>query len=287
MSASNLLKVPAYVWHHPENRHRKLRSMARLSGWQCWQRLVRRPIEIKLDSPLRQLANPPRLRCYPHSMIASAVLYCGFNEHQDMHFANDFLADGDVFIDVGANIGVYSLLAAATPGVEIFAFEPSADAQTRARENISLNGFNDRIHLIGAAAGAAQGVGHLTVGQDAMNRLLEEPAPGAETVEVVTVDSAIPDSKWGRVSLVKIDVEGGEGGVIEGAASLIKRARPALIVEAGSEETIQLLLGDEYSPYAYAPETRRLSPTTWETPSGNNHLLICDLEQAQRRLARR
>jgi hypothetical protein len=67
------------------------------------------------------------LRCYPHSTSASGVIYCGLPEWAEMRFLLDYLRPGEGFVDVGANIGTYSLLAASVPDVVAWAFEPSRD----------------------------------------------------------------------------------------------------------------------------------------------------------------
>ena len=95
------------------------------------------------------------------------------------------LRPGDMFVDVGANIGTYTVWAAEL-GAEVIALEPSADAFARLAENLALNGYQARI--IRAAAGAQAGTARFTVGQGTTNRM--DPAGAAQT-EVMTVDSLI------------------------------------------------------------------------------------------------
>jgi FkbM family methyltransferase len=256
------------IWTHPENSGRRGRALGKYLAWQIWERTVRRPWTVKLRDGIR-------IRCYPHSPISSAVIYFGLADHPEMRFLLDYLRPGDTFVDVGANVGVYSLLACAVPGVEVLAFEPSAATFDKARENVRLNGLEDRVKLVREAVGSAESQALLTVGLDAMNALVEGGSPDSEVeaVPVTTLDSRVPDG----VALVKIDVEGWETEVLSGASGLLTRQRPALIVEVNDVdglEEIRRRFG--YECVAYRPETRELVPATLSGARGHNVILVAD-----------
>ncbi|HEU4868343.1 MAG TPA: hypothetical protein VFV09_11510, partial [Actinomycetota bacterium] len=113
-----LLRTLRQIWTHPENRNRRARALAGYFGWQAWERTVRRPVTVKLTGGIK-------VRCHPHSPIASAVIYYGLADPAEMRFVLGYLQPGDTFVDVGANVGVYSLLAASVPDVRVLALEPS------------------------------------------------------------------------------------------------------------------------------------------------------------------
>jgi FkbM family methyltransferase len=228
-----------------------------------------------------------RFRCYPRSASATFVLYCGLPEWEDMNFLRDYLRSGDGFVDVGANVGVYSLLAADMAGVEVWAFEPSSDSLSRLRENVTLNRLGDRVHILAAAAGARPGTAVLSSGLDTTNRVVEHDRwdGGRETIAVVTLDAAVPAVDRRRVTLVKIDVEGAERSVLEGARELLGAARPVVIVEANDPAGLHDLLAPiGYRPYAYDPDGRTLTSRSWEKGAGNNLILVADLGAARARL---
>src|SRR3712207_8823650 len=75
-------------------------------------------------------------------------------EYEEMSFVRAYLRPGDLFIDVGANVGVYSLWAAETDSVTVLAFEPSSTTYRRVLENVQLNGLYDRVLLVRKAVGA-------------------------------------------------------------------------------------------------------------------------------------
>jgi len=200
-----------------------------------------------------------KLRCHPHSAAASGVLYTGYPEWSEMLFALRFLRAGDVFVDVGANIGVYSLLAASVPGVAVVAFEPSTRSFDRLAENVLLNGIQDCVSIRKEAVGAKRGTGHLTIGHDSMNRVASV-AQHAETEPVIltTLDEALGGLRE-RVALVKVDVEGLEGDVLIGAIDLVSSVGPAIIVEVNDLDACKAILEPfGYRTFAYDPTSEAL-----------------------------
>lgn len=268
-------RTVARIWTHPGRRPR-VSGLSRYFAWQLWQRTIRRPWTVELIDGIR-------IRCYPHSPAASAVIYYGLADHAEMHFLRDYLRPGDTFVDVGANVGVYSLLACSVPGVSVVALEPSAKSFARARENIALNGLEYRVRLIRAAAGAAARTAMFTTGLDVLNRLLDEGSQApAEPVEVTTLDALGLE----RVALIKIDVEGWEAEVLEGARALIDSHRPVLIVEFNQPaelERIRRSIG--YKWVDYRPGSRSLEESDPTGRIAHNLILVPDLESARARLA--
>ncbi len=269
--------VVRMVWNHPENRHRRLRAVVTLVTWQVWERTIRRPWTITLHDGVR-------LRVYPHNASASYVLYCGLGETRDMRLTLSYLRSDDLFVDVGANVGVYSLLAASIPGVSVESFEPSNEAYGHLLENVALNRFDARVTTHEAAAGAHDGSGWLIDGEDVYNRLTTSDDPAAVAVDVVTLDRVLGDDRR-RVALIKIDVEGFEADVLRGAAAVLRRDAPAIIVEGPWEAVAAVVEPLGYRAYDYDPAARVLCATTQLV--GSNSLLLADADEACRRLGAR
>jgi FkbM family methyltransferase len=246
-----------------------------------WQRVARRPVTVALPGGLR-------LRCHPHSTAASSVLYTRLPEWEHMRFVRDALRAGDVVVDVGANVGVYSLLAAGRADVEVWAYEPSSLAFDRLVENVELNRLGGRIHVRHAAVGAEAGVGRLTLGLDTTNRLVPDDGapPGAvETVDVVRLDDDLPSLDG--VTLLKIDVEGGELAVLDGAGKLLGASRPAVIVETSAPAMVGARLESVgYQPCTYDPASRslRVAPDWDGAVQGRNLLAVADVDGVRSRL---
>lgn len=140
-------------------------------------------------------------------------------------------------IDVGANIGYLSLnFAMRCPQGIVYAFEPDSETFRKLSENVQLNSFNN-IHVFKTAVGAHTGTGELYKiyeSNPGANRILHDRPPGhalSETVSIATLDDYDTQERFGDVSLIKIDVEGFELFVLQGARNLIKRCKPILFVE--------------------------------------------------------
>jgi len=148
-------------------------------------------------------------------------------------------------LDVGANTGLYSLLAAAAnPHVPIFAFEPLADAAAGLGRNLAANAdLASRIRVESVALSRARGEAaffetvndqglistssSLEAGFAATTHALVEQ----RTVLLDTLDQWSADVGLGAISLLKIDVEGHERAVFEGAGRLLRVQRPIIFVE--------------------------------------------------------
>lgn len=150
----------------------------------------------------------------------------------------EHLQPGDVFYDVGANVGFFTVLAANLVGEtgRVYAFEPSPENVKSIRHNIQLNGFN-QVEVWQNAVAKDNGKGTLLMTDYPGGHTLstfERPAQvKAEIeVEIVSIDTLIEQGKLQPPNLVKIDVEGAEIAVLEGMQKSLRRDRPTLIYEA-------------------------------------------------------
>jgi len=148
------------------------------------------------------------------------------------------LRPGDVFVDVGANAGYYTVLGAriVRPGGHVYALEPAPDTYGDLRRNVALNGLDDVVTALSAAAGAAEGRATLygpAAGHDATSSLRYGPEDAVATeVSVRPLHAVVAPAHRDRLRLVKIDVEGYEDDVLSGLELLFEQAgRPAILVE--------------------------------------------------------
>jgi FkbM family methyltransferase len=269
------------IWGHPENQGRRARRLARWVAWQASQRTTGRPWTITLHDGVRMI-------CQPHDNVTSLAMYCGLYDAAEMRFLLSWLRPGDTFVDVGANVAPYSLLATTVPGTRAVAFEPGTLAQSRARANIELNGLGDRITIEPLAVSDADGEATLTTDRWATNALVGADYDGAvETVPTVRLDSYAAAHDLGALTLVKVDVEGHEVAALRGAAAVIARHRPALIVEVNEPLAPLRSLADElgYVPVQLDVRARRLEGRTWPREAGGNLVLVPDEADARQRVA--
>ena len=206
-------------------------------SWREWRwasSLAGKPktIIVKLQPGLK-------IRLYGDSELCRLIYYRNF-EAPERAFVNYFLRPGDVFVDVGANIGLFSLIAAACVGPlgRVMAFEPTMVTHARLIDNVRLNKFANVCCINMALSDRS---GHLDLtrvadGFDAWNSFAE-PTTGKtfckERVEIIEWDRyAREHSLVGNVTMMKIDVEGWETRVLAGASEAFTRPdAPVLLVE--------------------------------------------------------
>jgi FkbM family methyltransferase len=217
-----------------------------------------------------------RIRLYGDSELCR-MIYCRNFEMAERAFVNQFLRPGDVFVDVGANIGLFTLIAASCVGPtgKVIAFEPTAATYTRLVDNVRLNGLSN-VDCI--KSGLSDHTGKLELarssdGFDAWNSFAS-PTKGSaishEAVDVVEWDRFAKMNRFAdRVTMMKIDVEGWESKVIAGGKEMLSRPdSPVLQVEftddaaeaAGSscDYLYASLESLGYRMFVYDPDRRRL-----------------------------
>ena len=151
-----------------------------------------------------------------------------------------FLKPGDLFLDIGANIGSYTIWAAEC-GAEVISLEPAEDTFTLLAENILLNHY--QVFAMQAAAGAECGFAAFTNGRDCVNKF--DPA-GVVQIRVVALDSVIGDRV---VAGMKVDVEGFEINVLLGCSRALAEQRIKLI-QLEWNSTSKTAVGTDRAPVA-------------------------------------
>ena len=136
---------------------------------------------------------------------------------------------GAIVLDVGANIGAYTVLFAQWTGASgrVIAFEPSPDSVLGLREHVRLNGVADRVEIVEAAVSSRDGSAAFDcAGASGANAIVADGTAiaGAITVRTTTLD-AFCDARRLRPSMIKIDVEGAELDVLRGGAADAGAAR--------------------------------------------------------------
>jgi FkbM family methyltransferase len=157
-----------------------------------------------------------------------------------------------VFVDVGANIGYFSLLAASLVGARgrVIALEPREDNVELLRRSAATNGFMQiDIQVCAAAERSCELVFFASGAVNSNGRVAREDEPFADLlprVHAVALDELLADVP--RIDLIKLDIEGSEPRALEGMRKLIDRHRPLLLSEF-SPELIRVAAGQE--PVAY------------------------------------
>ena len=220
MSVGQFLR---FAYNHPVSRRDPIGTVARIINWQVRGRLASGPVVCDWIDDLQ-------LSVSRGMTAATGNLYYGLYEFADMAFMAHLLQPGDLFVDVGANVGTYSLLAARHCDAVVLAVEAAPETAELLRENVRLNDLRDKIKVIECAAGAQIGVVNFTVDRGAMNQVADASfANSVASVELATLDHIVANR---LPVMMKIDVEGYEGEVLDGAKlSLAKESLLAVQVE--------------------------------------------------------
>lgn len=274
------------VWTSPLAPGQRVRAVGRLWAWQLWRRTARRPIEVVLPQGWR-------LRFPTWSVLAGITAATGLHEPAEQLFVFAYLRPGDDVVDVGANLGMYTVACAAL-GARVVAFEPSTTARQALEHNVAINDLGERVRVLAGALGERTGTVALTTGLDAANHLIDSGEPGGnqELVPVGPLDAALEQDVSGfdalNVMLLKIDAEGHDAAVLRGARATLERHRPVVLVEtwAGGTEIRAHLAALHYRVYRFDLGRRRLVeyPPSWAGQA--NFIAVPDerFELVERRL---
>lgn len=148
------------------------------------------------------------------------------------------LHTSDVFVDVGANVGAYTLQAAKMVGLHgrVIAFEPTSHTCSRLIKNIELNQFSN-IKVIEAAAGDSVGETEFIICESDNSNYMSGSLISQRNevqrvrVKVDTIDAVLEREGTLRLDWLKIDAEGAEEKVLQGAKQSIRKFWPSILVE--------------------------------------------------------
>ncbi len=175
------------------------------------------PLALNLDDP-----------------VVSGALALGVYERQVSTCFRRALAPGMTVVDVGANLGYYSVIAlgGSAPDGRVVAFEPDPVNHALLRANLAPFGGRALVRREAVAAGAGTGVLHRHPDNKGKHSLLASPELGAGLpVTTVSLDAILLALGVDRVDLVKLDIEGAEPLALAGMAATLARHRPVLFLE--------------------------------------------------------
>lgn len=161
------------------------------------------------------------------------LYYHGGFESYDIRAARPLVRPGAVVLDVGANIGWWTLHLQrwAGPRGRVLAFEPDASERARLERNLALNA-SSTVAVSPEAVSDTVGEAWLSPTYDGgTTHLVDDPEKAAGRVPVTTVDAVAEREGLARLDFLKVDIEGAEVRLLAGAEKTLARFRPALMVE--------------------------------------------------------
>jgi FkbM family methyltransferase len=253
---------------HPIGRRDPMSTLARILRWQLGARILARPIAVPF-------INNSVLVVERGMRGATGCVYVGLAEFEDMLFVAHFCDSGAKVADIGANVGVYSILAAEM-GAQVTAMEPVPSAFGCLVRNVRINRFDGFINALPMAVGKEPGRARITSGLGPTNHVLLSGDASSDSVDV-QVDCL--DNLVDEAHLIKIDVEGFESAALAGGQRVLQQpSTQAILIELNGlgmrygyrDRDLHDELSDlGFRPMRYEPQHRKLIELRGPHAKGN------------------
>lgn len=180
-----------------------------------------------------------RVYAYPRNETSRAIFVTGNYEPNEFFMLSQVIRPGMIFVDAGANMGLYTLFAARKIGVQgrVLAIEPSTRECERLLKNVEINSLSNVRLVRNAVSDSCSDVdlliaddewsGHNTLGAFAY----DTPLAIKETVRTDGLDDIVLREGLSHVDIIKLDIEGAEFRALKGAVGILERFQPLLLLE--------------------------------------------------------
>ncbi len=283
-----LYQVLRFIVTHPMNKDAKSRAVLRFLKWQV-RTLLRR------ERVVFEWVNGTSIIVGRGEAGLTGNIYCGLHEFNEMAFLLHFLRADDFFVDVGANAGAYTILAGGAVGAAGIALEPVPSAFSRLTTNVQANRLSERVTCLNLGVGNRETELKFTSTLDCINHVVLDGKASEDLIEVSVnrLDTILGDR---RPSLIKIDVEGYETPVLQGAErTMTQKELLAVIMELngsgeryGYDEEVlnRMMLDLGFSTLSYDPFQRLLIALNGKRDiRQGNELYLRDIGSVRERVA--
>ena len=199
---------------HPLTKNSRFSAMMRYFSFNASQRMY----------PKRRIYNwIDGLKFYAEKGDAGIVpnIYFKIFDYEESMFLLKRLKKDDLFVDVGANVGHFSLLAAGISKAKVIAIEPIPSTHKKLMDNIAINKLSSKVDCINCGVGEQNGALHFIKNNTVMNRVALSNEKDTIEVAVHTLDDLLADK---NPVFIKIDVEGFEYPVLKGALNVMNNS---------------------------------------------------------------
>lgn len=214
-----------------------------MKEWALWagERLTSLLPKLELPIPCRR-ATAMRLRVYLDSELG---LPLGFREPEAEQKFLKQLNPGDSIVDVGAHIGLYSILALSVPDTNVHIFEGHPTNVHRVLKNLRYNGVRDRATVYSMYSWSESTT--LEIGTETNQFQASVTKKSDLFTGAYPLDDCLTNN---QIDMIKIDVEGVAGRVLEGAQDILSNQRPICLIEVHSKDE-RLLVENQLEEYEY------------------------------------
>ncbi|MBC6112151.1 FkbM family methyltransferase [Pedobacter fastidiosus] len=279
---TSISRTLGFINRHPLAKKHLFKAYTKFLWWQIKSRASENLIEVPFLQETKFFAKKGLTGI-------TGNIYSGLHEFEDMSFLIHFLRAEDTFFDVGANVGSYTILASGIKKAKTIAFEPIKVTWNILSKNVMLNHLEDLVICKNNAVGSEGKDLYFTNNLDTTNHMVTSIQENSSVVNVITLNSFYEDYK---PNLIKIDVEGFETEVINGASQLLNDNQlKAIIIELNgsgerygyNEKDLHHHLTDYlFFPHSYDPFKREL--VSLNSFGGFNTIYIRDIDFVRERL---
>ncbi|MFB0524156.1 MAG: FkbM family methyltransferase [Phycisphaerae bacterium] len=227
----------------------------------------------------------------------------GIHEPFETELVKKEIRKRDVVLDIGANIGYYTLIFAKLVGEEgkVFAFEPDPDNFALLKKNVQINGYQNVILVQKAVSNKTAKIRLYLSEENKGDHRIYDSHEHRKSIEIeaIRLDDYFKNYN-GRVNFIKMDIQGAEGGAIEGMTNLLKKNKSVKIMTEfwpiglkrfgiDPEEFLKLLMQYGFKLYHIIEQEKKIEPVNISSsysklldryyPDGDFTYLLCVKER--------
>jgi FkbM family methyltransferase len=280
----SLVKTLRFLLQHPLGREFPFATLERFARWQLTSRLGFGPSVVPFVEDAHLIV--------ARGMTgATGNIYVGLHEYDDMAFVLHMLRPDDLFVDIGANIGTYTVLASKVARAHTIAVEPLPSTYAHLENNIHYNRIGSLVEARNVGLADKRGSLLFSSDLDTMNHIVDDSYSGPTVrVDVLSLDELLAGR---QPAVMKIDVEGFERQVLSGGTqTLVSPNLRAIVIEVNEHEqrydnsgktALDMLRDVGFGSYRYDARERRIVRSDEHSTYGN-YVFIRDAQFVQERL---
>ena len=265
---------------HPVNKNNRIKAIFNFIKWQLLLRHANNSGSYIIAPYIGGL------KCMVKKGLSGITgnLYSGLHEFEEMGFLLHFLREDDIFFDIGANVGIYTLLASGIKHANSYSFEPIPETYFFLKSNIAINNLESKALSMNVGVAGEDGFLNFSAEYGAMNHVVGPDYTGkVAKVKVIVLDQEFAH-RISSCTMLKIDTEGYEDQILSGAEKILENTYvKAILIEMNKPEVIHAIINKHgFKPYSYDVFKRTLVPVDYK--SSDNVIYIRDEVFVQNRV---
>lgn len=212
-----MIKSLILVLSAPYNTNRKTKAFIRILWWKVNQLLFNLPSIVTFEEGFKCI-------CYPDSSIGGLIIYEKYPEYWDMKYFAKMVKKDSVVVDVGASIGIYSLIALSKSlDNKVYSFEPDSRASKIYLENVRINNYS-HYKLENRVVSDKTGYEYFSGEKESeISHISKDKDHNKQKIPSVALDDYLVKMGIKHIDIVKIDVEGAELKVLRGLSKYLRK----------------------------------------------------------------